>query len=447
MSDYAELVMKGRAAAVWGMGYLGSTNLIQLTSLGIDCLVSDYDRDRLENLKSEGELLYKRSVVPIALDFAGSNGWRGGRIEVVEDYDGMFAGDPLVHFICVSNQDAGAPSTRDLTRALAAFGRLAGSAPAQPPLMIIETTFMPGTLHKVILPTLAEVGVEVGRDLLVTVAPRRDREVNPIAYKPAAYPRMVGGVDAASAESAASILELFGHRSLAFAGAEEAEMARVAELALAQVRQAAINQMAQAFPGTDVRAAIELVEGAGEGRGRAPSLGFGGYDQPLACQYLLSGAHYPEMLTIASEAHHAELAMVPLVSDRLKKAGVTRVAILGLAVEENTGQVVNSPATRLAVYLRRNGVEVTVCEPFLAADQVERITGASALGLAEALAAADGVVLYSAHAHFKHLGRERLAEALRDMKLVLDCCGQWVPYGLAGEGIPYVPLGGKEWMG
>ena len=201
--------------------------------------------------------------------------------------------------------------------------------------------------------------------------------------------------------------------------------------------------MSQAFPKINMRLVSELLENNWSSNLVTPSLGFGGYDQPMACQYLISGADHPEMLTIASEAHHTELSMVPLVSDLINNSGVKSVAILGIATENNTALVVNSPAVRLAIYLKKNGIETTVCEPFLTDKQVVKETGCKVSDMMTAIPLVDGVILFSAHSHFKHIRRERLVEILQGKKIVLDCVGQWFSYHLKDQDVPYVLLGDK----
>src|SRR6202035_5479893 len=71
-------------------------------------------------------------------------------------------------------------------------------------LIVLESTTYPGTTRDVVLPILAAGGLKVGSDFFLAYSPEREDPGNP-NYTASGIPKVVGGIDAASARLAESL--------------------------------------------------------------------------------------------------------------------------------------------------------------------------------------------------------------------------------------------------
>jgi len=437
---HSEHLMSGGVAAVWGAGYLGYCNMVRLSSLEILCKVTDYRPEALKRLKTGVAL---QDSFKLWAGFEPSEHKPACLPEVVENQGDMLSSKPTVHFICVPNEEDGCPSTKFLTETIRYFKPLAGTSPEFKPLVLIETTLIPGTMRREVIPLFEEMGVDVGKDILLAVAPRREWGKSPFGSK-ASIGRVVAGTSEESTKAACRVLELMGEDVVEASSIEAVELSRVLEMALVQINSSVANQVAQAYPQVDVREVFRLASTNSKISLWEPSLGCGGYSLPLACRYLLSGAAFPELLTIANESMHTEMGMVSIVGERIMRSGAASVAILGFAIKPDINVYINSPALRLAAWIKPRNVELFVCDPHI--PELASITGGKAVDKLDALKSAEAVILHTAHQQFAHFSKSQLVEVLKNKKFVLDCTGLWSSFNLPEEGIKYFTLGAVAWL-
>ncbi len=192
----------------------------------------------------------------------------------------------------------------------------------------------------------------------------------------ASYPKVVGGVDEASAQRAAAFYEeALDAPVLRVGNCETAEFVKLAETTYRDVNIALANELARAADshGVDILEAIAAANSQPFSHIHQPGVGVGGHCIPVYPYFLLEGA---EEAQLPRAARRINDAMARYAVDRLAEAlgdlsGRT-VLILGLSYRPNIKEAAYSSTLLLARELAAGGARVLVHDPHYSADEISR---------------------------------------------------------------------------
>lgn len=295
-------------------------------------------------------------------------------------------------------------------------------------IVIIESTLAPGTIGRLVGPTLARAsGLRIGADVLLVHCPERVMPGRLLANL-ASMSRVVGGTTPAAAAVA---LRLYRHvvtapgATLDASDALTAELVKTGENAYRDVQIAFANEMALVCEavGADVWRVRELLNKSPGRNMLLPGAGVGGHCIPKDPWLLISGATGEDVdvpmtarlipaaraVNDAMPAHMADLA-----ADGLAELGRTlrgsRVAVLGMSYLEDTEDDRNSPSAALVETLVRHGADVMAHDPWVPAYNERSV--------ADVVAGADAVIVMVAHSAYRGLDWAELARSARTRVLV-----------------------------
>ena len=269
-------------------------------------------------------------------------------------------------------------------------------------LFVLESTTYPGTTEEVVAPLLREVcGHE---DFLLAYSPERIDPGNP-TFDISNTPKVVGGTTPLAAKAAADLYSHVVDRVVLAKGTREAEMAKLLENTFRHVNIALVNEMAVFCRelGVDLWDAIDLAATKPFGFMRfTPGPGVGGHCIPVDPSYLSwrvkkLGFSF-RFVELAQEVNARMPAyVVTRLTDLLNDAGLalsrSRVLCIGVAYKPGVADCRESPALEVMSLLAAKGAEVAFADPHV--EQANDMTGVPLT--AEALAAADAVVVLTAH--------------------------------------------------
>jgi nucleotide sugar dehydrogenase len=262
------------------------------------------------------------------------------------------------------------------------------------------------------------------------------------------YPKLVGGVDAASAARAValyeSILDFDERPDLPrpngvwdLGSAEAAELAKLAETTYRDVNIAFANELAVIAEdrGLDVWKVIEACNSQPFSHIHQPGISVGGHCIPVYPHFLLAGAPHARLPAVAREVNQA---MPPRCVDRLREhlggdLGGRRVLVLGVAYRPGVKESAFSGAFALVSALEGAGASVRVHDPLFDDDELHAL-GLHAHAPGEH---ADAVVLHTAHDTYTSDFIARVApeaEVVLDGRNLLDL-GEGAPFALARLGV------------
>jgi UDP-N-acetyl-D-mannosaminuronic acid dehydrogenase len=233
--------------------------------------------------------------------------------------------------------------------------------------------------------------------------------------------RVVGGLTPACAAAAAGLYRGFVRGEVIQADARMAELVKLAENAFRDVNIAFANELSLLCDrlGVDARRAITLANRHPRVDVLQPGVGVGGHCIPVDPWFLAAAA--PEEARLIRMARAVNDETPRRIAQRLRDAAARfdapRIACLGLAYKPDVGDLRESPALAIVVDLLRDGLDVVVADPFVAALPAS-LDGAAWMDAAEAVAAADIVAILVAHTPYRALD-----PALFAGKVVLDPVG------------------------
>ncbi len=300
-------------------------------------------------------------------------------------------------------------------------------------LCIFDTTLPVGSTRRELAPALESKGMTLGRDFSVAYSPER-LLMGRVLADLAAYPKIVGGVDAEGGRRAAEFYRAVLGVEVIEMDAESAELAKIAEGVYRDLNIALANELAQVADthGIDICEVISAANSQPHCHIHLPGAGVGGHCIPVYPRVLIQGEGPSALPELGRRINDS---MPAYAVGRLEAAAGSlagkRVVILGLTFRAGVAVTHHTNAVDLKRELEARGARVWGHDPLLGS---VRIAG---LGFEEAtsLAGYDAAILHSNHAAYRDLDWRSLAPVVLDARNALD------RRPLEAKGVRYVGVG------
>ncbi|HID26905.1 MAG TPA: nucleotide sugar dehydrogenase, partial [Methanosarcinales archaeon] len=278
--------------------------------------------------------------------------------------------------------------------------------------VISECTLPPRTTKEVILPILENSGLNRG-EFGLAHCPERTSSGRAIEDITGAYPKVVGGIDKKSTETAEAIYSVINKKGVITTDATTAEAVKVFEGLYRDVNIALANELARVCMELDIDAieAFEVANTQPYSHIHKPGCGVGGHCIPIYPYFIISPLKTnTELLQVARKIND-EMALytVKLAEDGLEKVGMkledSNLLLLGLTYRGGVKETRKSPAIAIINILKNKGAMVFAYDPLLQAD-VEQF-GAKYITL-ENTKDIDAVIIATDHKEFKVIDWNKL---------------------------------------
>ena len=403
--------------AIVGLGYVGVPVAASVAATGADVVGFDIDPERVRAVNAGRNPL--RGKEPGIADLL-KEGVAQGRLKATLDAAAIAGADVVV--VCVEtpiDSTTHDPQYRALKAALTSVGPHVKRGA----LVSIESTLAPGTMEKLVRPTLERAsGKKAGRDFSLVHCPERIT-AGKLLYNLPTLDRVLGAPDARAAAKAKAFYGRFVKGGLHVTDWTNAEVAKTAENAYWDVQIAFANEVALIAEelGVDAYRVRELVNTCPYRSMLLPGAGVGGHCIPKDPWLLISPAvaAKPELIPLARGINdYMPKRMAQLVEEALLAAGRkmkgAKVAVLGFAFREGTEDTRNTPARPFIRELRRRGADVAIHDPYA---RTERGYGISR-DLDEVLRGADAIALVTAHDAYRRLDLRKARRLMRHRAFV-----------------------------
>ncbi|MEU0537393.1 nucleotide sugar dehydrogenase [Amycolatopsis tolypomycina] len=412
--------------AVIGFGYVGSCIAATLADRGFDVVGVDTD-PRLVDELARGHCRFAEEGLAELI----FRGLADGNLRVTTDIAEAGEADVILIAVGTPVREDGSLAEEQLRGACRALGE--HLRPGQ--LVVLKSTVPPGTTRGIVLSLLEEEsGLLGGVDFGLAFTPERLAEGTALREL-RTFPIVAGGLGAES-EAAA---EEFWRRALGVEviprdSLEAAEIVKLASNWWIDLNIALANELAMfcALYGVDVldviTAANTIPKGAGNVNILLPSVGVGG-----SCL-----TKDPWMVWRSAERHGLPIRTAPagrevnagmpeytaqLAIDELVRQGKnptrSKVAVLGLAFKNDTGDLRATPTVGAVKTLAKAGLTVSVHDPLVDPDAAEELFGIRpTASLEEAVRDADCLAILALHRDFHDIDFAALPVAAHC--LVLD---------------------------
>lgn len=419
--DALERAIENKTARVGvvGLGYVGLPLIQAFVAAGYKTLGFDVDAAKVERLLA-GESYIGHIPSPwIAACVAEKTFLPTADMRRLADAD--------VVLICVptplnESRDPDLAYVEATARQIAAALR-----PGQ--LIVLESTTYPGTTRDVVLPILAQRGLEVGRDYFVAYSPEREDPGNP-DHSARRIPKVVGGIDAGSLRLAEKLYRQAVAEVVPVSSCEVAEACKILENTYRAVNIALVNELKVLYDrmGIDVWEVIDAAKTKPFGfQAFYPGPGLGGHCIPIDPFYLTWLARKHGMPTRFIElAGEINTRMPEYVVNRLgealnergKPVKGSKVCILGVAYKKDVDDPRESPSFALMELLQSRGAVLSYNDPHVPALPKMRHHHVPELVseplTAEFLAAQDCVIIATDHSDYDY------EFVVRHARLVVD---------------------------
>ena len=313
-------------------------------------------------------------------------------------------------------------------------------------LVVLESTTYPGTTEEVMLPILERSGLrcpvrsyvtdgregicgdESETDFLVAFSPEREDPGNK-QFKTQQVPKVIGGVNAASARVAQALYSQVFEKTLVVSSTRTAEMTKILENTYRCVNIALVNELKLLCMrmGIDIWEVIEAAKTKPFGfTPFYPGPGLGGHCIPIDPFYLTWKAREYEFPTrfieLAGEINsampeHVVASMADALNQRKQCLQDARVLVLGVAYKKDIDDARESPSLRIMELLQARGARVDYNDPYFPhLPKMRKYDfGLKSVELTpEALAGYDAVVIATDHSLYDY------PAIVRHARLVID---------------------------
>ena len=403
--------------AIIGQGYVGLPLAVEFARRGYRVVGVDTDLDRV------GALQTGQSCTPDLQSDDLLALIREGRYEATADSAVLEDADVVI--ICVPTPLRKSKDP-DISFVVSAGTEVAARYhPGQ--LVILESTTYPETTEELLLPIFRAKGATVGEDFFLAFSPERIDPGNP-TFKVKDIPKVVGGVTPACTRLAATLYGQIVPRVHQVSSPKVAELAKLYENVFRNVNIALANEFALMCRRMGVSTKEVIDAAATKPFGFMPFYpgpGIGGHCIPVDPLYLswklrLDG-YESRFIALADEINRAMPSYVVEVTaealnEQRRCLNGARILVLGVAYKRGVGDIRESPALEILKRLRDKGAEVSYADPHVPSVVVDNTALKAVEPSADALAAADCVLILTDHPEFDYRQVVALAPLVVDTR-------------------------------
>ena len=423
--NYKQLLKsKKLKIAVWGTGYIGLSTMVYFSKKKIRCVGYDVDGSKIKKINS--------GVLPLA-DLSKWFGFdikrlvKQNYLKATTNYKDLVTEDFIVHFIAIPTERNGKPFYKPLINVLGKIANINRNS-KNPPIVIVESTLAPKVTDKKIIPFLKRKKLIVGKNILLSIAPRRDWFIDG-GKNLENLDRVYGSTDKRSAKVTKDVLSIVCKKLHMASSYKVSEMVKSVENAYRHMDITLANQLSLAFPKDNIREVLKLVGTKWNVEAFHPGLGAGGYCIPLSSRYILSQVKNISKLSLLRETIKTDDSMGKLIANSIAKKGFKNIGVLGLSYKGNLKVSVLSKVIPLVKFLIKKKLKVRLFDPYFSKQEIYKAVKIKTFNFPQDLTGFDCLIVAVDHKQFK-IQKKVLEKYLKNCKLIIDHDGAWKKYNL-----------------
>lgn len=424
--------------AIWGTGYIGLSTMVYFSKKNIKCIGFDIDKSKVKKINS--------GIIPLQdlkkwFGFDIKSLVKKGYLRATSNYNDLISDNFIVHFIAIPTEKDGKPYYKPLMSVLNNISKIRNTKTNIPPLIIVESTLAPQVSDKKILPFLKSKNFVIGKDILFSVAPRRDWFIEG-GKNLENLDRVYGSTDSYSAKITKNVLSIVCKKLHIATSYKVSEMVKSIENAYRHMDITLANQLSIAFPNDNMREVLNLVGTKWNLETFHPGIGAGGYCIPLSSRYVLSQVKDKKKLSLLRETIKTDDRMSLTISNSIVKKKLKKIGVLGLSYKGDLKVSVLSKVIPLVESLKNKNLSVKVFDPYFTSKEIKKATGALTFKFPSQLTEFDCIIVTVNHKQFR-ISQNKLKKYLKNCKFIIDHEGTWKNYNLDKK---YHLTGNRGWL-
>ena len=410
--------------AVWGTGYIGLSTMVYFAKKKIKCVGFDINKEKIKKINS-GTLPLEDLRKWFGFDIRGLV--KQNYLKATSNYKNLITEEFLVHFIAIPTEKDGKPYYKPLMSVLNNISRIKRDT-KKPPIVIVESTLAPKVSDKKIIPFLKKKKLIVGKNILLSVAPRRDWFIEG-GKNLENLDRVYGSTDKKSTKVTKDVLSIVCKKLHVASSYKVSEMVKSVENAYRHMDITLANQLSLAFPKDNIREVLKLVGTKWNVEAFHPGIGAGGYCIPLSSRYILSQVKNANKLSLLRETIKTDDGMSKLIANSIAKRGLKKIGVLGLSYKGDLKVSVLSKVIPLIKFLIKKKIKVRLYDPYFSNKEIHDAAKVKTFSFPKDLPNFDCLIVTVDHKQFK-IRKKILEKYLKNCKLIIDHDGAWKKYNL-----------------
>jgi UDP-N-acetyl-D-mannosaminuronic acid dehydrogenase len=446
-----DLLVRGMRSgiAVVGFGYIGTVIGAVLADRGWPVIGIDVRPHIVDEIN-----LGKTTVPEPGLNELVSNNVRVGRLRATTDFGAIADND----FVIVTVGTPLGPDYEPIVDDIKAAARAVGEHLHSGHLVILKSTVPPDTTENLVLPILEETsGLRAGVDFGLAFCPERLAEGQAIREL-TSIPVVVGAVDERSARACSTLWRhALGVESVVVDDPRTAEMVKLADNLWIDLNVAVANELAKVCDrlNMDVLQVIDAANSMPKGNHNVnilrPSMGVGGYcltKDPWFVNHLGQSLGLELEIPRTSRTVNDTMPaytyglLTQLLAVQGKAIETSKIAVLGIAFKNNTGDCRLTPTRYVVALLEESGCQLSVHDPWVLEEEAHTVTKIPLTAdIESAVKDADALVVLAGHRQFHQIPLARLAELTSASCVFLDGRNSFDPAAVRAAGFVYKGIG------
>ncbi len=410
--------------AVWGTGYIGLSTMVYFAKKKVKCVGYDVNKNKIKKINS-GTLPLKDLKKWFGFDIKSLV--KGNYLKATSNYNDLITEDFLVHFVAIPTERNGKPYYKPLMNVLNNISKIKKNS-KNPPIVIVESTLAPKVSDKKIIPFLKKKNLTVGKNILLSIAPRRDWFIEG-GKNLENLDRVYGSTDVKSTSVTKDVLSIVCKKLHAASTYKVSEMVKSVENAYRHMDITLANQLSLAFPKDNIREVLKLVGTKWNVEAFHPGIGAGGYCIPLSSRYILSQVKNKSKLSLLRETIKTDDGMGKSIANSILKKGLKRIGVLGLSYKGDLKVSVLSKVIPLIKCLIKKKLKVRLFDPYFSNKEIYDAAKVKTFKFPKDLPKFDCLIVSVDHKQFK-IPKKILEKYLKNCKLIIDHDGAWKKYNL-----------------
>ena len=423
--------------AVWGTGYIGLSTMVYFAKKKIKCIGYDINKEKIKKINS-GTIPLEDLRKWFGFDIRGLV--KQNYLKATSNYKHLITKEFLVHFIAIPTEKDGKPYYKPLMNVLNNISKIKQETKI-PPIIIVESTLAPKVSDKKIIPFLKKKKLIIGKNILLSVAPRRDWFIEG-GKNLENLDRVYGSTDKKSTKVTKDVLSIVCKKLHVASSYKVSEMVKSVENAYRHMDITLANQLSLAFPKDNIREVLKLVGTKWNVEAFHPGIGAGGYCIPLSSRYILSQVKNADKLSLLRETIKTDDGMSKLIANSIAKRGLKKIGVLGLSYKGDLKVSVLSKVIPLIKFLTKKKIKVKLYDPYFSNKEIYNAAKVKTFSFPKDLPNFDGLILSVDHKQFK-IRKKILEKYLKNCKLIIDHDGAWKKYNLKNN---YHLSGDRGWI-
>ena len=424
----AEAVKSGKITiAVYGLGKVGLPLALAYASSGLRVIGVDINPKIVEMVNNSVNFLPHEPLVGELLKKHIKEGNLRATTDTVKAAENADVVSIIVPTLADEN---GIPLLKPLFSACKSVGK----GLKKRTLVIIESTVPPGTTEGPVREILeSESGLKAGEDFGLVFSPERVKSGTVIADFLENYPKIVGGINRVSTETAAYFYEAIVKRGVVkVRNARTAEAVKVYKGIYRYVNIALANELAKISEkiGVDILEAINAANTEPYSHIHKPGPGVGGHCIPIYPYFLtyiarkigfdLSLVRNARIIDNSMPYHTVQLVIEGL-NEAEKPVKNSKITVFGLTFRGDVKATVLTPALPIIKRLKEMKAQIKAHDPYLSKEEIANEFGVEKVdSIKEGFKDADAVVFVADHKVYKDLELDEMVKLMKKPPVIID---------------------------